>query len=146
MTLAGDERPDGRKWTLRARLVAALLVLATVALVVFGVASVLLIRKSQLDRVDAQLTDLTGVLNRPGFFRRFQQPAPNGRDSLPTDYRVSVFTPGGTPIGSFGQRDDDTSGPRLPTIDPSTVDVQARGPHYRQAGRRIPSHRPLRRS
>jgi two-component system OmpR family sensor kinase len=120
-----DERPEARKWTLRSRLVAALLVLATVALVVFGVASVLLIRKSQLDRVDAQLTDLTGVLNRPGLFRRLQ--APGTRD-LPTDYRVILFTAGGTRLGSFGQRDNDTGGPSLPSVDPSTVDFQGHGP------------------
>jgi two-component system, OmpR family, sensor kinase len=120
--------PDGRKWTLRNRLVAALLLLATVALAVFGVASVLLIRKSQLDRVDAQLGDLTGVLNRPGMFRRLQNgPGPGGRD-LPTDYRVTLFTPAGTQLGSFGQRDNDTSGPSLTSLDPSTVDDRGRGP------------------
>jgi two-component system OmpR family sensor kinase len=117
--------PEGRKWTLRARLVAALLVLATVALAVFGVASVLLIRKSQLDRVDAQLTDLAGALNRPGLFRRLQSGGPGPRD-LPTDYRVMLFTSAGSRINTFGQPDDEAGGPSLPTVDVSTVDI--RGP------------------
>ncbi|MFL6142836.1 MAG: sensor histidine kinase [Labedaea sp.] len=119
MTLP-DERPEGRRWTLRARLVAAMLVLATVALAVFGVASVLLIRKSQLDRVDAQLSDLSRLINRQGFLRRL--PPSGGRENLPTDYRVVLFASNGSPLGSFGQRDGETGGPSLPAVDPSTVD------------------------
>jgi two-component system, OmpR family, sensor kinase len=106
-----------RKWTLRTRLVAALLVLASVALVVFGIASVLLIRKSQLDRVDQQLSDLGNVLNRPGLLR--SRPG-DARDNLPTDFRVLVFAAGGQQMNMFGQREGETGGPQLPDVtDPS---------------------------
>jgi two-component system OmpR family sensor kinase len=124
----------GRRWTLRARLVAALLVLATVALAVFGVVSVLLIRKSQLDRVDVQLGDLSEVLNRPGLFRRLGPGGPggpggpNGRDNLPTDYRLTVYGPDGVEFGTFGRREGDTGGPALPPINATTVTAQSRTP------------------
>ncbi|HEV2777834.1 MAG TPA: HAMP domain-containing sensor histidine kinase [Actinophytocola sp.] len=120
-----------RKWTLRARIVAALLVLATVALLVFGVASVLLIRKSQLDRVDRQLSDLTRAFaDRPGLGRRLVTPGTpaNGSDNLPTDYRVLVFTPGGTPTRAFGQREGETGGPQLPAINEATAATQIQAP------------------
>jgi two-component system, OmpR family, sensor kinase len=119
---------EARRWSLRARLVAALLVLATIALAVFGVVSVLLIRKSQLDRVDDQLGDLSGVLNRPGVFRRFSPggPGPNGRDNLPTDYRLTLFSTSGAQIDTFGQREGEDGGPVLPTIDDTTAAAQSR--------------------
>jgi two-component system OmpR family sensor kinase len=130
-----------RKWTLRARIVAALLVLATVALAVFGVSSVLLLGLWQLDRVDAQLDDLTGVLNRPGLLRRMGS-ATNGRDNLPTDYRLAVFSPNGTVLNTFGQRDGETGGPRWPAPDgttgPFTVGDRAGGAAWRVRMLRVP--------
>ncbi|HET9138044.1 HAMP domain-containing sensor histidine kinase [Actinophytocola sp.] len=118
--------PEDRRWTLRARLVAALLVLATVALGVFGVASVLLIRKSQIERVDQQLAELA---SRPGMFRRLQPPPGSPpRDNLPTEFRVAVFSPTGAPVRTVGEQDDEKGGPQLPTIDATTVDTQSRAP------------------
>lgn len=105
-----------------------MLVLATVALAVFCVVSVLLIRKSQLDRVDDQLGDLGSVLNRPGLIRRFSPGGPNGRDNLPTDYRLTIFSPQGTLLDTFGQREGDVGGPVLPTIDDTTVAALSRSP------------------
>jgi two-component system, OmpR family, sensor kinase len=112
--------PTGRRWTLQARLVAALLALATVALLVFGVASVLLIRKSQIDRVDDRLSGFRG-------FPAAGRPAPRG-DNLPTEFRVSVFGLDGTLAGNFGQGTDESGGPRLPAINASTVDAQSQAP------------------
>ena len=130
-------QPVARKWTLRTRLVAAMLVLATVALAVFGVASVLLIRKSQVDRIDARLTDLS---RRGGNFVA-RQPNPNGRDNLPTEFRVYLFNADGVLNRTLGQPEGDTGGPRLPAMDsgtvaahngaPFTVDDRAGGPSWR---------------
>ncbi|HEU5469918.1 MAG TPA: ATP-binding protein [Actinophytocola sp.] len=117
--------PEGRRWTLRARLVAALLVLATVALGGFGVASVLLIRKSQLDRVDQQLGELS---TRPGMARRAQPPPGPGRVSLPTDYRIAVYTGAGQPVDMFGQDAGESGGPRLPAIDQASAQARSRQP------------------
>ena len=125
--------PEARRWTLRTRLVAAMLVLATIALAVFGVSSVLLIRKSQVDRIDQRLDDLSrrglGFLTRP--------PGPNGRDNLPTEFRVSVVTRNGT--RTFGQPEGDNGGPVAPALNaaaardgaPFTVDDRAGGPSWR---------------
>src|SRR5437660_4086319 len=114
-----------------------MLVLATVALAVFGVASVLLIRKSQVDRIDARLTDLS---RRGGNFVA-RQPNPNGRDNLPTEFRVYLFNADGVLNRTLGQPEGDTGGPRLPAMDsgtvaahngaPFTVDDRAGGPSWR---------------
>jgi two-component system OmpR family sensor kinase len=133
-------QPYPRKWSLRTRLVAATLVLATVALAVFGVASVLLIRKSQMDRIDARLTELSGTLNRRGLLGR--PPAGSvSRATLPTDYRVLLVPSAGTPVDAFGQPESDSGGPLLPAMDeaavsarggaPFTVDDRADGPGWR---------------
>jgi two-component system OmpR family sensor kinase len=118
--------PDDRRWTLRARLVAALLVLATLALGAFGVASVLLIRKSQIDRVDAQLAELAG---RPNMVRRLQPPPGNpARDNLPTEFRVAVFTRTGVPVRTVGAPDDESGGPLLPAMDAATIGTRSQAP------------------
>jgi two-component system OmpR family sensor kinase len=114
-------------WTLRARLVAAMLVLAAVALATFGVASVVLIRTSQIARADDQLADVSVMVSRLSAARR-ARPGPAVRDSLPTEYRVSLFTPGGLLIDTLGQGAEDSAGPALPRIDQTTVAVQATSP------------------
>jgi two-component system OmpR family sensor kinase len=115
---------EPRRWTLRTRLVAAMLVLATVALAVFGGAAVLLIRKSQVDRIDARLTDLS----RRGLGFLSRQQGPNGRDNLPTEFRVYVFDGNRQLIRVFGTPEGDTGGPLLPPLDPATVSARAATP------------------
>ncbi|KAA2254904.1 HAMP domain-containing histidine kinase [Solihabitans fulvus] len=106
-----------RTWTLRARLVAALLVLATIGLAGFAVASALLIQHSLYAKVDEQLRapEVTRFLRQP------PQTGSSGRH-LPTDFRVAFFTSYGTKFDS--QPAGDTGGPAWPTIDESTVAKQ----------------------
>jgi two-component system OmpR family sensor kinase len=120
MTAHDAARPVGRSWTLRTRLVAALLTLATVALVIFGVASVLLIRKSQLDRVDQRLQDVT---HRSNLFR-----FPNRDSTLPSEFRVLVFRPDGTVDPQFIPPVTETGGPQLPSVDESSFESLGQGP------------------
>lgn len=90
-----------RTWTLRTRLVVVLVLLGTLGLAGFGVASVLLIRQSMIDRIDDQLKDL---VNRP----RGMRPPPDPRttaDGLPTEFTYREIhvdggaRPGGPPTG-----------------------------------------------
>lgn len=105
-----------RPWTLRMRLVAALLVLATAGLAVFGVASVVLIRESMIQRVDQQLTALA---TRPKPPRDLPLP---GADDLPSDLTIRLFYLDGessvhSPVG-----------PVLPAINSSTAPTLSRRP------------------
>lgn len=121
-------RKQRRPWTLRTRLVVAVLLLATVGLAVFGVASVLLIKKSLIDRVDQQLEELTH--RGPGGLRIVSPPADgqgrrNGQD-LPTDFAIRSYFPDGTVYLSSNVTD--TTGPVLPTVNVSTYPQLARQP------------------
>jgi two-component system OmpR family sensor kinase len=115
--IPGDDppaEPVRRPWTLRARLLGALLALSLVGLAGFGVASVLLIEHSLVARADQQL----GQLGPP-------KGPPTERNHVPTDFRVIVLDPYGQvlytlPLG-------ETSGPVLPQFDASTV-TERRGP------------------
>jgi two-component system OmpR family sensor kinase len=137
MTVPDGTDPDRRQWTLRGRLVAALLVLATAGLTVFGVSSVVLIRGSMIDRIDRSLEDFP---DRPRPLAP-PLPPPLGRDELPTDFRVLEFDPKGAPLVLLGQQAGDNAGPVLPALDqtaavrlsraPFTVDDRAGGPSWR---------------
>src|SRR5882724_262858 len=116
-------RKQRRPWTLRTRLVVALLVLATVGLAVFGVASVLLIRESMIARVDQQLEEFS---HRGPGGPRVGPPPPsadvqsrrNNNQDLPTDFALSEFYPDGT-MG-LSRNMTATTGPILPAVNVST--------------------------
>jgi two-component system, OmpR family, sensor kinase len=98
-----------RPWTLRTRLLLALLGFTAAGLVVFGGASRVLMEQSLLSKVDAQLRDTAGKVsgaNRP-------PPRPQSIDSrLPTDFRLFFFNPDGTQ-----QSPTDMTAPTLPAMD-----------------------------
>ncbi|MFG2025680.1 sensor histidine kinase [Streptomyces sp. NPDC048825] len=108
-----------RPWTLRARLVMALLVLAALGLGTIGAASVVLIRKSMIARMDDQLRVLVQQVDgRPGQLK----PSPEDRrnsSGLPTEFALKVLYGNGKtqlsaqPAGV---------GPALPLINSTTVD------------------------
>ncbi|MCP2168371.1 sensor histidine kinase [Goodfellowiella coeruleoviolacea] len=135
--------PARAKWTLRARLVAALLVLATGALTAFTLASGLLIQRSLMSRVDAQLTQFVDDLKRPRPGPALPRaPASDMRgDSLPTEFRVVVVNRDRIPIGSLGREQGEMGGPDLSAVDigaflrgpadPVTVADQAGGASWR---------------
>ncbi|MCE7009629.1 HAMP domain-containing histidine kinase [Kibdelosporangium philippinense] len=101
-----------RPWTLRMRLVVVLLLLGTVGLAGFGVASVVLIRQSMIARIDDQLRDLAN--------RRGLGPPPEGRrngDNLPTEFFfLELYTNGSLIRGS-----STSAGPALPVITGQTI-------------------------
>ncbi|ONI79362.1 hypothetical protein ALI144C_26445 [Actinosynnema sp. ALI-1.44] len=102
-----------RPWTLRTRLVVVLVLLGTVGLAVFGVASVLLIRESMIHRIDGQLKDL---IARP---RGLGPPPPNTKrnsDNLPTDYVFVELHGDGELV-----RGNTLGGPVLPTLTAGTI-------------------------
>jgi two-component system OmpR family sensor kinase len=123
-----EPRKKRRPWTLRTRLVVAVLLLATVGLAVFGVASVLLIRESLIDRVDQQLEELTH--RGPGGLRIVPPPSDgqvrrNNQD-LPTDFAIRSYFPDGTVY--LSNNVTDTTGPVLPVVNVSTYPQLARQP------------------
>jgi two-component system, OmpR family, sensor kinase len=116
-----------RPWTLRTRLVLVLLLLGTLGLGIFGVASVVLIRQSMIARMDDQLHELARRMDRP------PPPGPNRRtDGLPTDFALRLLGLDGSP-----ERGDGTTGPMLPVLNASTVSQYSGRPFFaddKQAG------------
>ncbi|MDN3027534.1 HAMP domain-containing sensor histidine kinase [Streptomyces sp. S.PB5] len=108
-----------RPWTLRARLVAALLVLAALGLGAIGAASVVMIRDSMIARMDNQLRVLVQQVDgRPGQLK----PSPEDRRNstgLPTEFALHVLYTNGKPELSAQLP---TAGPALPVINSTTVD------------------------
>jgi two-component system, OmpR family, sensor kinase len=115
-----------RPLTLRGRLLAALLVFCAFGLAAFAGASELLLRHSLMDRVDSQLRDFShrfAVGPPPG-------PPPNVpvRQRLPSDFRMAVFEPDGTPRYEYGQQSDQAGGPQLPRLSRELVRQHADRP------------------
>ncbi|RSM70664.1 sensor histidine kinase [Kibdelosporangium aridum] len=108
----------GRPWTLRMRLVVAMLLLTTVALGVIGVSSVVLIRESMIARMDDQLREL--AKRRPP--RIMPQPPPDeapprrNSEGLPTEFTVLVFSPNG-----LVEAGNPKIGPELPVSNPGSL-------------------------
>ncbi|WP_103959894.1 sensor histidine kinase [Nonomuraea solani] len=128
-------RPLGRAWPLRHRLLAALLGLSAAALAVFAAAGVLLLDRSLLARVDTQLTEFAGTFTKgppPGV----PMPPPRRRDvELPTQFRVTFFTPSGTVLRRLPDSGD---GPAIPASavaapppEPFTVPARTGGGEWR---------------
>ncbi|MGP3961849.1 sensor histidine kinase [Nonomuraea sp. 3N208] len=108
-----------RPWTLRARLVMVLLVLATVGVGTIGVASVVLLRTSMIARMDDQLRDFAQrVDGRPGGSSPSPDDLQRQSDGLPTDFAVLVLYDNGTPELSAPVTAD---GPVLPVINSTTI-------------------------
>jgi two-component system OmpR family sensor kinase len=116
-----------RPWTLRARLVVALVVLAAVGLTAVGAASVWLLQRSLIARVDEQLMGVgrewlrpAALRPRPGDFFGGVRPGPDGGPRVPTDFRIVLLNNQGEQVNSFG-RPADEGGPALPLLDRSAV-------------------------
>ncbi|GAA0628593.1 HAMP domain-containing sensor histidine kinase [Kutzneria viridogrisea] len=131
-----------RPWTLRTRLLLALLGFTAVGLVLFGALSVVLLDRTLISRVDDQLRDTARKVTiadrpppRPGTL-----PATDPR--LPTDFRLYFFDAYGDYQAGLGQIRGEAAMPKLPKMDlasvraepagPSTVrDMSADGPNWR---------------
>jgi two-component system, OmpR family, sensor kinase len=97
-----------------------LLVLATTGLGTFGVASIVLLRESMIDRMDDQLRELAHrVDDRPGGPSPSQEDFERQSDGLPTDFAIRVLDGNGAPEMSAPVP---AAGPVLPVINSTTVD------------------------
>ena len=134
-----------RPLTLRGRLIAALLVFSAVGLVVFGGASVLLLRYSLFNQMDQRLshtTDHLAAARRSPDWIAGRRP----RERLPSDYLITIVGPHG-PEGIGGQPDQ-SSGPvlNLATVarhpgSPFTVPDRAGGSAWRVRAVELRDHR-----
>ncbi len=101
--------PRGRPWTLRARLVATLLVLSAFGLAGLTVTSTVLLRSYLTDQIDNPLLGLGRAVSswpRP-------LPAAGPRPhQLPTDFQITLFDTHGRRTAQLGRGD---GGPDLPT-------------------------------
>ena len=113
--------PRGRSWSLRVRLVIALLVVATAGLAAVGASSVVILRHSLVNRVDAQLADLNRQWRGAVPRLRELNPGEAGPRALPTDFRVFLVRQDGTPLVVVGQAPGDSTGPELPALERPAV-------------------------
>ncbi|MFD9888756.1 sensor histidine kinase [Amycolatopsis sp. NPDC059027] len=117
-----------RRWTLRTRLLLALLALTGIGLAAFGMLSVTLLDRSQLDRVDSQLAVMAENVASP------DRPPPrppvelNSAERLPTDFRVFFFQTAGELTDQVGVTSKITSAPELPPMDAASVRERAGTP------------------
>ena len=134
-----------RPLTLRGRLVAALLVFSAVGLVVFGGASVLLLRYSLLNQVDQRLSHtsdhLAATRRSPD---RIAERRP--RERPPSDYLITIVGPNGPE--KIGQQPDQSGGPvlNLATVvrhasSPFTAPDRAGGSAWRVRAVELRDHR-----
>ncbi|MEU6782305.1 ATP-binding protein [Nonomuraea angiospora] len=110
-------------WPLRHRLLAALLCLCAAGLAAIATASVLLLDRSLLSRVDAQLTEVASTFGRRPLP---PPPPPVGEDQaaqLPTQFRVSLYGPSGTLLRNVPAEISD--GPAIPA---AAISAVPRGP------------------
>ncbi|MCX4098082.1 sensor histidine kinase [Nocardia sp. alder85J] len=117
-------RPRLRRWTLRTRLLAAVLGITAAGMVVFGTLSTALLGRSQLARIDDQIDRVT-----VGLVSAYRPPPPPtppssaGDDLLfPSTSRLLFYDPDGTLGGRLGIGDSTLL---LPPMD--TASVRARG-------------------
>jgi two-component system OmpR family sensor kinase len=99
--------------TLRGRLVVVLVGASLVGLALMGTASVALLNRSLMGKVDQRLAEMS----RPWGEGWQLPPTPPGdagqNVGLPTDFRVLFFDSSGRQTGILGQTDEDNGGPRL---------------------------------
>ena len=109
-----------RPWTLRGRLILALLLLSASGLAVVGAVSVVLLRHSLTERVDQQL----GLASQPWVDGAVPRLATDtNRQAVPTDYRVIVLDPEGNSYMVLGKPPGATNGPVLPPLTPTSPEV-----------------------
>jgi two-component system OmpR family sensor kinase len=122
-------RERRRAWTLRGRLLLALLVLMAAGLTVFGWVSVAMLDRSLTGRIDDQLAAVALQMSSAG--RPPLPPPPklpvkiNASDRLPTDFWVVFYSTAGHLTNHLGGASSEESLPVLPSMDLEAV--RARG-------------------
>lgn len=112
--------PRGHRWTLRLRLLIALLCLSGLGLAVVAGTSTALLRNSLMQRVDQQIRHIS----EPWIGGRGPLPGPtrpeDRRHDPPSDFRLVFLDPTGRQLSAPWQGLD-ASGPRLPKLDQAHV-------------------------
>lgn len=107
-----------RNWTLRTRLVVALLVLFTLGLWVVGATSILLLRHQLVSRVDERLAGISRPWREgerlPPSMPSQRPPHESPGRSLPTEFRLLFFDSHYSLVGVTGQVATDPSAPLVP--------------------------------
>lgn len=127
------------RWTLRTRLLVALVVITVVGLSAFGTLSLILLDRSQAQRVDDQLNLIAVELQST---KRPPPPAvPPAGEELPSEFRLMFFDDTGSPLLTLGAPIDTSTAPDLPDMDersvlargetPFTVSDTSTGTHWR---------------
>ncbi|MFQ6397529.1 sensor histidine kinase [Nocardia sp. KC 131] len=114
-----------RRLKLRTRLLLTLLAIAAVGMATFGVLSVTLLDRSQLERVDAQLNLVANDLQSPN--RPPPPPPAPEYEQLPSDFRLLFFDAGGQPVGRMGAPVGASTVPELPPMDIASVRERGAG-------------------
>ncbi|MFE3056062.1 sensor histidine kinase [Nocardia sp. NPDC059239] len=107
-----------RRWTLRTRLLVAVVAIAVVGLTAFGVLSVAALGRSELARIDGQLNsvavDMAAQSHPPP-----PPPRPTSTvQGLPSTFQIQFFDSAGQPVGQIGVGANDLA---LPAMDRSAV-------------------------
>ncbi len=98
---------------LRVKLVAAVMMLVTAALLVISVASTWALRSYLVGRVDSDLSAVAGAENQLAI-ESFQHPAVKGSVALPSKYYAQLVGPTGQYMPQYGPQYQDTDLPVVP--------------------------------
>ncbi|MEV6362201.1 sensor histidine kinase [Nocardia asteroides] len=90
-----------------------LFLLGAAGIAAFGVLSVVLLERSQLERIDAQLSAVAADFARMGR----PTPQPSSNRQVPSDFRILFFDPTGGLIVQLGAPDQAGTVPDLPAMD-----------------------------
>ncbi|WP_433560358.1 ATP-binding protein [Nocardia sp. CA-151230] len=108
-----------RRWTLRTRLLVAVVAIAVVGLTAFGVLSVAALGRSELARIDGQLNsvaaDMAAQSHPP------PPPSTSTVQGLPSTFQIQFFDSAGQPVGQIGVGANDLA---LPAMDKSAVEAR----------------------
>ncbi|WP_306357949.1 MULTISPECIES: cell wall metabolism sensor histidine kinase WalK [unclassified Nocardia] len=109
----------GRRWTLRFRLLLAVVLVAATGVAAFGVIAVVLLERAQRDRIDTQLALVVADLAGPD--RPNPPPDTGSGVQVPSDFRIVFFEPDGTQVARLGAPDATATMPALPAMDDRSV-------------------------
>ncbi|MFE3227822.1 sensor histidine kinase [Nocardia sp. NPDC059228] len=109
-----------RRWTLRTRLLVAVVAIAAVGLTAFGVLSVAALMRSELARIDGQLNSVAADMAA----QSHPPPPPRSTSTvqgLPSTFQIQFFDSAGQQVGQIGVGANDLA---LPAMDRAAVEAR----------------------